>query len=158
VKLEGQRALVSRLEAVQDVPKQLLHRTALRAVREQKKLVPRKTSTLGRSIHLTTVTATAATTVASANYAAHVEYGTKAHVIKPRNKKALRFPAGGTSTTLSGRVRTGELRRLGKGAYVFSKGVQHPGTKPQPFMRPGAEAAIKAEGVDGIIKAWNGAA
>jgi hypothetical protein len=158
MRLEGQKALVNRLEAVQDVPPKLLHRVALLAVRNQKRLVPRKTATLARSIHLVSVTKTTATTVAAAKYAAHVEYGTKPHEIRPRNKKALRFPGGGVSTTLSGRVRTGEVRRLGKGAFVFSKGVKHPGTKAQPYMIPGAEAAIKAEGVDGIIKAWNGAA
>jgi hypothetical protein len=158
MKVEGTKALVNRLEAVADVPQKLLHRVALVAVRNQKRLAPRKTANLSRSIHLTSVTRTTATTVASADYAAHVEYGTKPHEIKPRRKKALRFPGGGVSTTLSGRVRTGEVRRLGSGAYIFSKGVKHPGTKAQPYMLPGAEAALKAEGADSIIKAWNGAA
>ena len=153
--VKGDEALIARLKAVQRAPKQMLGRLALKAVAEQKRLVPRKTGNLARTIHLGRVTSTYAETVASAKYAAAVEYGTKPHEIRPRKKKALRFPGKGVSTTLGGRVRTGEKRKLGDGAYVFSRGVKHPGTKPQPYMRPGAEKAIEAGGVDAIIAAWN---
>lgn len=48
------------------------------------------------------------------NYAAAVEYGTSPHVIKPVNKKALYWP----------------------GARHPVAQVNHPGTRPQPFLRP----------------------
>ena len=151
IHVEGSRELEARLRAVQRTPKQMLGRLGLRAVREQKRLVPRKTGNLGRTIHLGSVTTTSATTVAGARYAAAVEYGTKPHEIRPRRAKALRFPAKGSPTTLGGRVKKG-------GAFAFAKVVRHPGTKPQPFMVPGAEAAIRTEGVDVIVTAWNDAA
>ncbi|MGJ5895149.1 HK97 gp10 family phage protein [Streptomyces niveiscabiei] len=51
------------------------------------------------------------------NYAAAVEYGTAPHVIKPRNKKALFWPGA---------------------AHPVAQ-VNHPGTRPQPFLRPAIE-------------------
>lgn len=53
-----------------------------------------------------------------------VEDDTKAHTIRPRNAKMLRWEADG--------------------AVHFARVVQHPGTKGKPFIGPGA---IKAEGV-----------
>jgi hypothetical protein len=50
------------------------------------------------------------------DYAVMVEDGTRPHIIRPRNKRALRFRPGGS------------------GRYVFAKFVRHPGTRPQPFM------------------------
>ncbi len=50
--------------------------------------------------------------------------GTKAHEIRPRKAKRLRFQVGGQT--------------------VFAKGVQHPGTRPDGFFDRGAEAADKA--------------
>ena len=47
-------------------------------------------------------------------YAPHVEYGTKAHIIKPKNKKALYW----------------------KGAKRPVKQVNHPGSKAKPFLIP----------------------
>lgn len=50
------------------------------------------------------------------DYWKHVEYGTPPHIIRPVNKKALKFSVGGND--------------------VFAKEVHHPGTRPQPFVRP----------------------
>ena len=47
-------------------------------------------------------------------YAPHVEYGTKAHIIRPKNKKALYW----------------------KGAKHPVKQVNHPGSKAKPFLIP----------------------
>jgi hypothetical protein len=157
MRVEGVPELTARLEAVQDVPKTMLRRVGIRAVAEQKRRVARKTGNTARTIRLVSVTRTAATTDVS-GAGPYLESGTKAHEIRPRRAKVLRFGAAGASKTLGGRVRTGEVRRLGKGAFVFARAVRHPGTKAQPFMVPGAEAALKAEGIDGIVKAWNGAA
>ncbi len=49
------------------------------------------------------------------NYAPHVEYGTGPHEIRPQSKKAL------------------ANRRTGFGPV---KSASHPGTAPQPFIRP----------------------
>lgn len=53
------------------------------------------------------------------SYAADVEYGTAPHVIVPKNKKALFWPGA---------------------AHPVAK-VNHPGTRPRPFMRPALEMA-----------------
>lgn len=53
------------------------------------------------------------------NYAAEVEYGTGPHVIRPKTKKALYWP----------------------GARHPVAKVNHPGTRPKPYMRPAIAAA-----------------
>lgn len=123
----------------------------LSAVREQKLLVRRKTGNLGRTIHLGPVTATTALTVATANYAAYVERGTRPHEITPRAAKALRWAASPAGARLTGTPRKGA-------AVVFAKRVHHPGTKAYPFMIPGAKLAVSKSGVDAIVSAWNQAA
>lgn len=57
------------------------------------------------------------------NYSAAVEYGTAPHTIEAKNAKALRFTKGGKT--------------------IFAKKVNHPGTKPQPFMRLSARKVQK---------------
>jgi hypothetical protein len=52
-------------------------------------------------------------------YAADVEYGTAPHVIYPKDKKALFWPGA---------------------AHPVAK-VNHPGTRPYPFMRPAVAMA-----------------
>lgn len=51
---------------------------------------------------------------ASAKHAIYIEEGTKPHIIKAKNAKALRFLSGGK--------------------VVYAKQVFHPGTKASPFM------------------------
>lgn len=58
---------------------------------------------------------------AKAKYAAYVEHGTPPHRIEPRKAKVLRF------------VTAGGIR--------FSRGVNHPGTKPTNFLERAAHAA-----------------
>lgn len=149
VTIKGLPQLRSRFEAIKPNP-QLMRNLALVAVAEQKRLVPRRTGNLGRSIGIGRVTATYAETKANAAYAAYVELGTRPHVIVPRTRKALRWPASGNAT-LSGRVRSG-------GQAIFAKRVNHPGTRAQPFMVPGAKHAVETLGVEPIVKAWNDAA
>ena len=57
-----------------------------------------------------------ATVYAQADYAGFVEEGTKAHVIRPKNRKALRFPVGGGA------------------GFGFAKVINHPGSKPYPYF------------------------
>lgn len=75
-----------------------------------------------------------------APYSKFVEQGTRPHVILPRNAKALRF-------VINGQV-------------IFAKKVNHPGSRPYPFMGP---ALMKAErvlyrelhiGVDKAKRLW----
>lgn len=135
--IKGLSQLLSRFEAIQPNPK-LMRNLALQAVREQKLLAPVRTGNLRRSILVGAVTDRYAETKATANYAAAVELGTRAHDIRPRFKKALRFKVGGGT--------------------VFAKRVRHPGTKAKPYMVPGAVKAVRELGAEFVVKAWNDAA
>lgn len=124
----------------------------LSTVREAKLLVHRKTGNLGRSIHIASTTATSARVVASAAYAADVEFGTRAHEITPKAAQALRFAPSAAGRRLSGSPRTGA-------SVVFAKRVHHPGTKPYPYLVPGAKRAVEKSGLkDTVIKIWDDAA
>jgi len=148
VTVKGIPELHTRLERIKPSP-ELMRTLGLSAIREQKLLVPRKTGNLGRSIGLGSISPTAVVTRATAVYAAFVEFGTRAHEIVPRARKALRFAPSG-SGRLSGAPRSG-------GPVVFAKRVRHPGTRPKPFMVPGAHKAVEGAGFkDTIIRLWNG--
>ena len=147
--VKGLSQLLSRFEAIKPNPK-LMRNLALQAVKEQKLHAPVKTGNLRRSILVGTVTDRYAETKATANYAAFVELGTRAHTIRPRNRKALRFAVGGNAR-LSGSPRSGA-------PVIFAKRVRHPGTKAKPFMVPGATKAVRDLGADFVVRAWNDAA
>jgi hypothetical protein len=59
-------------------------------------------------------------------YAKFVEYGTRPHRIYPKNGRYLKFNAG--TPSVHGFDLSSET--------VFARFVNHPGTKPLPFMRP----------------------
>jgi HK97 gp10 family phage protein len=62
-----------------------------------------------------------------APYAGYVEFGTKPHVIRPKKPGGvLVFTVGGTK--------------------VFAKKVNHPGTKPQPYVAPAFQAWVDSLG------------
>lgn len=141
-----------------------MKRIALRVVREQKLMVPRKTGNLGRSIRIGAVTPKSAETIAGAKYAIFVETGTKAHDIYPTTKKALSWKTGGTRkrqrVEVAGRSFFAEAApKRSKKTVHFAKRVRHPGTKAKPFMVPGAQKALQDEGLaDVVVAAWNEAA
>lgn len=58
-----------------------------------------------------------------APHALFVHWGSKPHIIKPKNKKALRWSAGGQ--------------------FVFSKIVHHPGYKGDPYLVNAARDAMR---------------
>lgn len=60
---------------------------------------------------------------ATAPYSAFVHQGTRPHTILPRRASVLRFNVGG--------------------AVVFTRRVNHPGTRPQPFLTDAVRAVIK---------------
>lgn len=150
--LEGLPALNRRLNAI-GKGSDLLRSIQLQAVREAKGLVPRKTGYLARSIGPGSLTRTFAIVHASAGYAAFVELGTKPHVIRPRNRRVLSWPANASGRRLSGRARSNA------GPRVFARKVNHPGTRAQPFLVPGAKKALEGAGFKNIvINQWNRAA
>lgn len=53
------------------------------------------------------------------SYGDYVHEGTPPHVIRPKDKKALRWP--------------------GENGFIFAKRVHHPGTKADPFLYEAAE-------------------
>lgn len=136
--LKGLPQLRARLNAIDNLGP-LMRDLALTAVSEQKKLSPVKTGNLRRTIHVGSVTPRSADTIASAAYAAHVEFGTRPHEIRPRYRKVLSWK--------------------GAGGPVFARRVRHPGTKAQPYMLPGAEEAVRSVALrDRIVDNWNRAA
>lgn len=150
--IQGLDALRRRFAAITD-GHQLLGTLGLLAVQYAKELVPRKTSHLGQTIRLGTVTDTDAQVIAGGEqgvgYARAVEFGTRPHIIRPRNRKVL---AWGGDRRLSGNLRSGAK------ATNFATIVHHPGTRAKPYLRPGAERAVRDSGANAIIKAWNEAA
>jgi Bacteriophage HK97-gp10, putative tail-component len=154
--IQGYAALIKRLNAVGGTAatNRLMSKVAMAAIAEEKRLVPRKTGNLGRTIHVGAVSSASVQLVASANYAAYVEYGTGPHEITPNAAKALRWTTG--ATRLSGNPTKGAQRA---GQWAFAKRVHHPGTKAHPFMLEGAKAAIaKSPLANLVIAAWNEAA
>lgn len=151
--ITGERELMRRLDALGKFPGDLMRETGLTAVREAKTLVPRRTGNLGRTIRIGTISDSHVEVRAGGTrevgYAAAVEFGTRPHVILPRNRRAL---AWGGARTLGGRLRSGAR------ATNFATRVNHPGTRPKPYLIPGFEKALKLVGLDGLIRRWNEAA
>lgn len=90
--------------------------------------VPVRTGNLGRSIRedpqrfAGPLRVTGGVT-ATARYAVFVHEGTRPHVIRPRQARALRFKIGGR--------------------IVFARSVNHPGQRAQPFLRNAGESVTQ---------------
>lgn len=151
--LQGKRQLEQRLKAIGDTS-ELLRKVQLDTIAEAKRRVPRKTGHLGRSIIAGPVSETNALVEARTPYAAAVEFGSRPHVIEPKHASVLAWPGSAKNRRLTGRARVGTK----SSDMVFAKKVNHPGTKPQPFLIPAAKAALKRAGLDGIVERWNRAA
>jgi hypothetical protein len=149
--LQGEAQLVARLNALKGSPRGILSPLADRHRGRGEARRARKTGHLGRSIRAGGLFSDHASVEASVNYAAFVEYGTRAHIIRPRNGGFLRFAANGHSARLTGSVRRG-------GTAVFAREVHHPGTRPHPFLVPGARAALTKVGLTALVDEWNKAA
>ena len=130
--VEGMDHLIRRLQAIGD-ERAILHALQVATVSEAQARVPRKTGFLQRSIRPGPVSRDSAIVRASAPYAAAVEFGTRAHIIRPRTAKVL---AWGGPRRLSGRLRKGAK------PTNFAKLVHHPGTRAQPYLIPGAKKAV----------------
>jgi HK97 gp10 family phage protein len=81
-------------------------------------LVPVRTGVLRNSIHIQVETdkVVIGPNLNQAPYAGYVEFGTKPHVIRAKKAKALKFQVGGTT--------------------VYARKVNHPGTRPHPYVEP----------------------
>lgn len=90
-----------------------------------KELAPKKTSALEASIMPLPVSGSFSAgtlegeVAAGAPHALPQEEGARPHEIRPRYRRALRWPV--------------------EGGYKFAGKVNHPGNKPQPFMAPALE-------------------
>jgi hypothetical protein len=148
----GLRALEKRLAAIGDT-RSMLRALQIATVSEAQARVPRKTGHLQRSIRPGALREDFAIVEARTPYAAAVEFGSKPHVIRPKNGKVLAWPGSAAGRRLSGRARTNS------GRMVFAASVNHPGTRAQPYLFPGAKAALgKSGGKDVIVTRWNRAA
>ncbi len=151
--LQGGNELRRRLRAIGETPKGLLRDVGLHAVREAKIIVPRRTGNLGRTIRIGGLTNSYVEVRAggarNVGYAAVVEFGSRAHVIVPRNASVL---AWGGARTLGGRLRKGSR------ATNFARRVRHPGTKAQPYLIPGFIRALRKVGMGSLVDRWNQAA
>lgn len=145
----GFRELQARLTALgQTEP--FMRALQISTISEAQKLVHRKTGFLQRNIVPGAVSKDRAVIAARTPYAAALEFGAKPHIIRPKNAKVL---AWGGSRRLTGRLRSG-----GKATH-FAALVHHPGSKPYPYLIPGARRAVKSAGLrDVIVKTWNTAA
>jgi hypothetical protein len=78
---------------------------------------------MAESITIRYINPTTAEVGPTALYSLYVEMGTKPHKIVPKSQGGvLVFTVGGKK--------------------VYARSVNHPGTKPQPFMRPALEQAL----------------
>jgi len=60
------------------------------------------------------------------DYGQFVEFGSPPHIIKPKDKKYLKFEIG--------KLERLKGKKTGKN-IVFAKEVKHPGSRPNPFIR-----------------------
>lgn len=166
---------MKRFEALRDgtASRRVLGRFGLLVVQRAQERVPRKTTNLFRTIRVAEVdenlqrVRVVAGGDREVGYAAHVEFGTRPHVIEPRpgrrgrnGRPAMlawgsRDAATGAATT---RRLSGSLRR-GSVPTTFRRRVNHPGTRAQPYLRPGAEQALREVGLsEAVVQVWNEAA
>jgi hypothetical protein len=145
--VQGMDALMRRLKAIGE-PEPLLRALQLSTIHEAQALVHRKTGTLQRRIIPGAISSGYAIVKADTPYAAPLEFGSKPHVIRPKNAKVL---AWGGSRRLSARLRSGSK------PDHFAAFVHHPGSKPYPYLIPGAKKAT-AGMKDVIVAQWNSAA
>ncbi|MCC9261561.1 MAG: HK97 gp10 family phage protein [Methanobrevibacter woesei] len=88
---------------------------SVRAEETIRREAPVKTGNLRRSINHFTNGSTTGVLARGAPYWVNVEYGTSPHVITPVNADFLHFKIGNQD--------------------IFTKKVQHPGNKPNPFVK-----------------------
>jgi hypothetical protein len=138
VALKGSRELRARLKALGQVFKPLGRDWADTTVRLMRPMVPVQTGRLRRTIRRRNASAKRATVVA--HYTAYfVDKGPRAHAIRPKRARMLRFQA--------------------EGRTVFAKAVHHRGYRGRPFRARAAREGLRRNPpAQALIEAWNEAA
>lgn len=121
--LRGLRTLERRIEDVARIQLYEVARVAYRAARDTT-LFKDRTGELRGTLDIIDKGAYWKRVIAPANHAKFIEYGTKAHVIRPKRAKMLRFYVG---------------ERV-----VYARKVNHPGTAKRPFIENAARAGAQA--------------
>jgi HK97 gp10 family phage protein len=108
---------------------QVLIQAANHILAEMEARVPVKTGNLRTSLGIKVESdrVTIGPNERQAPYGGYVEFGTKPHVIRPKN------PSGVLVFKINGQK-------------VFAKKVNHPGTQAQPYVRPAFEAWVDSLG------------
>lgn len=145
IEVVGDKALYARMAALRGFfqsreLKVVVEEAKNRLVRTARDAAPRKSRFLVRSIEGVVEgfgTDNVAIRVGSvARYAPHVEFGTKPHPIVPRSRKSLfwvRYAGGAQVNRIRGKEATETV-------FTFARSVNHPGTRPQPFLNPALDA------------------
>lgn len=164
--LEGSADLQKKLIALQNgtANERILRLLGNEVVSRAKQNVPQKTRNLHRTIRVDevdertqTVRVVAGSTNGKVGYAQYVEFGTKPHVIVPkpgrkgRNGRPAALAWGG-ARRLSGNLRSGSR------PTNFAYRVNHPGTRPRPYLVPAAQETLRAVRLaPELVKVWNDA-
>lgn len=164
--LEGSADLQKKLIALQSgtANERILRLLGNEVVSRAKQNVPQKTRNLHRTIRVDevdertqTVRVVAGSTNGKVGYAQYVEFGTKPHVIVPkagrkgRNGRPAALAWGG-ARRLSGNLRSGSR------PTNFAYRVNHPGTRPRPYLVPAAQETLRAVRLaPELVKVWNDA-
>lgn len=151
--VEGTKALLRRLDAVGKAPNQMLEDWQIATVIEakQRHRPNRKTGMTSASIQVGGITRDHAE-VEAGGAAVFLEFGTKPHTIRPRRASMLAWAPNARDRRLSGAARSG----TSTGNLVFARVVHHPGTKPYPFLIPGAKAALdQIDWPREVTRRWN---
>lgn len=110
-------------ESIDLAAAKVVRETAEAVVANAVAMAPKRTGAMADSITIRYINPTTAEVGPASLYSLYVEMGTKPHVIKPKSPGGvLVFKVGGKT--------------------VYARSVNHPGTKPQPFMRPALEQAL----------------
>ncbi len=122
------RAALSR--TIRGASRDELDASARQVLNRARVLAPVDTGRLRASIRIEsrrTLTLRTIYTIGSdVHYAPYVNDGTRPHKIRPRTKKALKFRVGGKT--------------------VFAAAVNHPGTRPNPFLDRALREVAAARG------------
>jgi hypothetical protein len=144
----------------------MMRTLGLAAVEEAKRIVPRATGNLGRTIRAEDATERSVRVVAggteNVGYAAYVEkgtgiYGARHRPIVPVRARMLAWQtgeggAGGPNLRLSGNRRV--LGGQARGGWAFAKSVK--GRPATPYLVPGAKRAMQRGGLkEAVIEVWN---
>ena len=164
--LEGSADLQKKLIALQNgtANERILRLLGNEVVSRAKQNVPQKTRNLHRTIRVDevdertqTVRVVAGSTNGKVGYAQYVEFGTKPHVIVPkpgrkgRNGRPAALAWGG-ARRLSGNLRSGSR------PTNFAYRVNHPGTRPRPYLIPAAQETLRSVRLaPELVKVWNDA-